>query len=327
MNAPMKDLAELGRSVLETEAAAILAARDRLGQAFVSSVELILSRADGGRVVLMGMGKSGHIGRKIAATLASTGTPAIFVHPAEAGHGDLGMVTQRDVVVAISQSGKSDELLRVLPYLKRNRIRVLAMTGGADSPLAQHADIVIDTSVDREACPLGLAPTASTTLTLALGDALAMCLLQARGFTADEFAATHPHGALGRRLLVSVADVMVGGTDVPTVHEHATIREALVAMSRAGLGFVNVLDGGGRLRGVFTDGDLRRVLDRDVDIKTEPMGAVMVTRFVGVRATQLAVEAVELMEQHKISAMPVVDENGALVGAINMRLLLQAGVV
>ncbi len=321
------DLAQFGKSVLETEAGAILAARDRLGEPFLAALDLILSLAEAGRVVLMGMGKSGHIGRKIAATLASTGTPSIFVHPAEAGHGDLGMIAPRDVVIAISQSGKSDELLRVLPYMKRNRIRVLAMTGSAGSPLAQHADVVLDTSVDREACPLGLAPTASTTLTLALGDALAMCLLKARGFTADEFAVTHPHGALGRKLLVSVADVMTRGVEVPTVRSDATVREALVVMSRAGLGFVNVLDAQDRVQGVFTDGDLRRALDRDLDIKSTPIGLVMVTRFVAVRATQLAVEAVELMDQHKISAMPVLDEIGALVGSINMRLLLRAGVV
>lgn len=321
------DLAALGRKVLEIEAGAILAARERLGQPFVAAVSLILSESREGRVVVMGMGKSGHIGRKLAATLASTGTPAIFVHPAEAGHGDLGMVTPRDVVIAISQSGKSDEVLRVLPYMKRNRIRVIAMTGVGTSPLAQHADIIIDTAVDREACPLGLAPTASTTLTLALGDALAMCLLQARGFTADEFAATHPHGALGRRLLVSVADVMVSGVDLPIVPEAATIREAVVGMSRAGLGFINVLREDSHLVGVFTDGDLRRALDRDVDIKAVPIGSVMVTHFTSVKDQQLAVEAVELMEKHKISAMPVLDNSGALVGAINMRLLLQAGVV
>ncbi len=326
-NLKKQDLVELAASVLEIEAAAILAARQRLGKPFLDAIDILLSQASGGRVVLMGMGKSGHIGRKIAATLASTGTPALFVHPAEAGHGDLGMVTPHDVVIAISQSGKSDELLRVVPYMKRNRIRIIAMTAKADSALAQHADVVIDTSVDREACPLGLAPTASTTLALALGDALAMCLIEARGFTADMFAATHPHGTLGRKLLVSIADVMVTGANVPTAREDATIREALVGMSRAGLGFINVLDASGALVGVFTDGDLRRALDRDIDIKTERIGSVAARKFVTVRAPQLAVEAVELMDQHKISAMPVVDDTNVLVGAVNMRLLLQAGVV
>jgi arabinose-5-phosphate isomerase len=322
-----KDLLSLAKQVLGTEAAAIAEARGRLGQEFLGAVNLVLSRADGGRVVVMGMGKSGHIGRKIAATLASTGTPALFVHPAEAGHGDLGMVTPHDVALAISQSGKSDELLRVLPYIKRNGIPLIAMTAKADSALAQHADVVIDTSVNREACPLGLAPTASTTLALALGDALAMCLLEARGFTAEMFAVTHPHGTLGRKLLVTIADVMITGAGVPTARDTTTIREALVSMSKAGLGFVNVLDARDVLVGVFTDGDLRRALDRDVDIKRETLDTVMAKRFVTVRASQLAVEAVELMDQHKISAMPVLDLAGALVGSVNMRLLLQAGVV
>jgi arabinose-5-phosphate isomerase len=320
-------LIELARQVLEVEAAAIQAARSRLGAKFLAASALLLSRSGGGRVVVMGMGKSGHIGRKITATFASTGTPALFVHPAEAGHGDLGMVTAHDVVLAISQSGKSDELLRVLPYMKRNRIPLVALTAKADSALAQHADVVIDTSVDREACPLGLAPTASTTLALALGDALAMCLLEARGFTAEMFAVTHPHGTLGRKLLVSIADVMVTGADIPTARDTTTIREALVGMSTAGLGFVNVLDAKSALVGVFTDGDLRRALDRDIDIKRESLGAVMARQFVTVKASQLAVEAVELMEHHKISAMPVVNDAGSLVGALNMRLLLQAGVV
>lgn len=317
----------LASHVLNVEAAAIQAARSRLGDAFLSATKLLLSRLGGGRVVVMGMGKSGHIGRKIAATLASTGTPALFVHPAEAGHGDLGMVTPHDVVLAISHSGKSNELLRVLPYMKRNRVPMVAMTAKADSALAQHSDVLIDTSVDREACPLGLAPTASTTLALALGDALAMCLLEARGFTAEMFAVTHPHGTLGRKLLVSIADVMVTGAEVPTGRDTTAIREALVSMSKAGLGFVNVLDARDTLVGVFTDGDLRRVLDRDIDIKRELLGSVMVREFVAVKASQLAVEAVELMEQHKISAMPVVNDVGSLVGALNMRLLLQAGVV
>lgn len=322
-----KDLIRLAQQVLDIEAAAITASRSRLGKEFFNAVSLILARSDGGRVVVMGMGKSGHIGRKIAATLASTGTPALFVHPAEAGHGDLGMVTPHDVVLAVSQSGKSDELLRVLPYMKRNRIPLVAMTAKVDSALAQHVDVVIDTSVDREACPLGLAPTASTTLTLALGDALAMCLLEARGFTAEMFAVTHPHGTLGRKLLVSIADVMVTGAGVPTARDSTTIREALVGMSEAGLGFVNVIDASDALVGVFTDGDLRRALDRDIDIRRELLAAVMARKFTTVKASQLAVEAVDLMEQYKISGLPVVDHAGRLVGALNMRLLLQAGVV
>jgi arabinose-5-phosphate isomerase len=322
-----RNLIELAASVLETEAASILAASKRLGKPFLDAIDTLLEQSPGGRAVLMGMGKSGHIARKIAATLSSTGTPALFVHPAEAGHGDLGMITKHDVVIAISQSGKSEELLRLVPYMKRNHIRIVAMTAKADSPLAQHADIVIDTAVDREACPLGLAPTASTTLALALGDALAMCLVEARGFTAEMFAATHPHGALGRKLLVLVADVMVTGSAIPVAREDATVREALVDMSRAGLGFINVLDGNGRLTGVFTDGDLRRALDRDIDIKTQAVRTVMNRGFVTMQASQLAIEAVELMEQHKVSGLPVVDRSSSLVGAVNMRLLLQAGVV
>jgi arabinose-5-phosphate isomerase len=230
-------LIALAGHVLDVEAEAIWAAKSRLGETFLSATELLMSRLGIGRVVVMGMGKSGHIGRKIAATLASTGTPALFVHPAEAGHGDLGMVTPHDVVLAISQSGESDELLRVLPYMKRNRVPIIAMTAKASSVLALHSDVVIDTSVDREACPLGLAPTASTTLALALGDALAMCLLEARGFTAEMFAVTHPHGTLGRKLLVTITHVMITGAGVPIGKDNATIREALVGMSKAGLGF------------------------------------------------------------------------------------------
>jgi arabinose-5-phosphate isomerase len=324
---PPSELLALASQVLEVEAQAILAARDRLGAPFLDALGILLDTRPPGRVVLMGMGKSGHIGRKIAATLASTGTPALFVHPGEAGHGDLGMVTPHDVVIAISQSGKSDELLRVLPYMKRNGIRIVAMTGSADSPLAQHADAVLDTLVEREACPLGLAPTASTTLTLALGDAVALCLLKARGFTADMFAATHPHGTLGRKLLVTIGDVMVSGAGVPRTSVTSTVRESLVEMSRGGLGFVNVLDASGTLVGVYTDGDLRRTLDRDVDIRTTPLEAVMTRRFTTVLPEQLAVEAVELMEHRRISAVPVVDGSRVLVGALNMRMLLDAGVV
>lgn len=323
----MNHLLDLASRVLDTEAGAIQAARARLDARFLATLDILLKVPKSGRVVLMGMGKSGHIGRKIAATLASTGTPAHFVHPGEAGHGDLGMITADDVVVAISQSGKSDELLRVLPYMKRNGIRIVAMTGSADSPLAQHADAVLDTSVEREACPLGLAPTASTTLTLALGDAVALCLLEARGFTADMFAATHPHGTLGRKLLVTIGDVMSTGTDVPRTSVKTTVRESLVEMSRGGLGFINVLDASGTLVGVYTDGDLRRTLDRDVDIRTTPLEAVMTRSFTTVLPEQLAVEAVELMEHRRISAVPVVDAQGALVGALNMRMLLDAGVV
>ena len=315
------------RLVLQSEAAAVLAAHGRLGEAFTNAVRLILGQRDGARVVVMGMGKSGHISRKIAATLASTGTPALFVHPAEAGHGDLGMVTSRDIVIGISYSGVSDELLRTIPYLKRNGIPLIAMTAQAGSPLAKAAHFVIDTSVDREACPLGLAPTSSTTVTMALGDALAMALVVARGFTAEMFAATHPHGALGRRLLVSVSDVMARDGDVPMSQETDTIREALVAMSRGGLGFTNVVDRNHRVVAVYTDGDLRRSLDSEVDIRATMVSIVANYDFVSIRPEALAVEAVDIMERRKISSMPVLDAEGHLVGALNMRLLLQAGVV
>jgi arabinose-5-phosphate isomerase len=322
-----KNLLLLAQQVLEIEASAILAARSRLGKEFQGAIDLVLSSSERGRVVVSGMGKSGHVGRKIAATLASTGTPALFVHPAEAGHGDLGMVTANDVVLGISQSGKSDELLRLLPYMKRNSIPLIAMSAFANSPLAQHADFFIDTSVDKEACPLGLAPTASTTLALALGDALAMCLLEARGFTADMFAVTHPHGTLGRRLLISVSDVMVKEGGIPLARHDTTIRDALMNISKFGLGFINVLNDDGKLIGVFTDGDLRRALGHDVDIRRTTLSSVMVSSFVTVLSSQLAVEAVDLMEKYKISSMPVLDASGELVGSINMRLLLQAGVV
>jgi len=317
----------LAKEVLSIEADGILSASSRLNSGFLVALDTLLAHGDAGRIVAMGIGKSGHVARKIASTLASTGTPAMFVHPAEAGHGDLGMITSRDVVLAISQSGQSEELMRIVPYLKRNRIRIVAMTAHLDSGLARHADAVLDTSVSREACPLGLAPTASTTLALALGDAVAMCLLRARGFTAEMFAATHPHGALGRRLLVVVADVMATGAGIPTVRTNETIRQALIEISRAGLGFTTVLNKSGAVVGVFTDGDLRRAIDQNVDIRVRAIGTAVSATFVRARPEQLAVEAVELMEHHKVSALPVLDDHQALVGALNMRMLLQAGVV
>jgi arabinose-5-phosphate isomerase len=320
------DVVATARQVLAIEGQALRVGAERIDSRFARVVDLLCNHR--GRVVVMGMGKSGHVGRKIAATLASTGTPAFFVHPAEAGHGDLGMITPDDVVLAISQSGKSDELLRVLPYIKRHGVRIIAMTGTLDSPLAQHADATVDTSVTEEACPLGLAPTASTTLTLALGDALAVALLELRGFTAHDFAATHPHGTLGRRLLLTVDAVMVRDADVPYIASGATVREALVPMSAAGLGFVCVVrPTDGTAIGVFTDGDLRRTLDRDLDIRAVRIDDVMNTCFSSVPAQALAVVAVDLMERQKVSALPVLDESGRPVGALNMRILLQAGVI
>ncbi len=323
----MSNHLEIAKKTFDIEISALNFGKNKLDDKFNQAVELIKNNVPPGRVIVMGMGKSGHIGNKIAATLSSTGTPAFFVHPAEAGHGDLGMLTKDDVVIAISQSGKSEELLRVMPYIKRNGIKLIMLTGGLDSQLAQYSDILIDTTVPEEACPLGLAPTASTTLTLALGDALAICLLTSRGFTENDFAETHPHGALGRKLLVRVKDVMSHFSDAPVIENDMLIKDALLIISSASLGFVIVVDNQTKPIGVFTDGDLRRCLDKDLDIKTVLISEVMSKIFTVVEINQLAVEAVELMEQHNISALPVVNSAGELVGAINMSQLLNAGIV
>lgn len=323
----MNDHIKIAKQTFDTEISALNYGKNKLNDDFNQAVELIKNSVPPGRVIVMGMGKSGHIGNKIAATLASTGTPAFFVHPAEAGHGDLGMLTQHDIVIAISQSGKSDELLRIMPYIKRNGIKLIVLTGGLTSPLAECADILIDTTVPEEACPLGLAPTSSTTLTLVLGDALAICLLTSRGFTENDFAETHPHGALGRKLLVGVRDIMSDFNDAPVIDNDISIKEALLVISSASLGFVIIVDNQTRPIGVFTDGDLRRCLDRDLDIKTVSISEVMSKTFTTVEENQLAVKAVELMEQHNISTLPVIDNAGVLVGAINMSQLLNAGIV
>ncbi|MGJ0507108.1 MAG: KpsF/GutQ family sugar-phosphate isomerase [Methylocystis sp.] len=314
-------------NTLEIEIRALAAARRTLGQSFSDLVELIRARPPHGRVVVMGVGKSGHVANKIAATLASTGTPAFFVHPAEAGHGDLGMITQADIVLALSQSGQTDELLRILPYFKRHGVKLAAMTGGLASDLARHAELVIDTSVPEEACPLGLAPTSSTTLALALGDALAICLLKANGFTRDDFARTHPHGKLGRSLLVTIADVMTPFDQAPVTDAKASVKEGLFLMSRGGMGFLIIADHDRAAVGVFTDGDLRRCLDRDLDIKSAALEEVMIRNFASIEPDKLAVEAVNLMENQKISALPVIDGNRRVVGAVNMRQLLRAGII
>jgi arabinose-5-phosphate isomerase len=313
--------------VIDIEIKALEFGKRRLSESFTTSLKLIQSCVSRGRIVIMGMGKSGHIGNKIAATFASTGTPSFFVHPAEAGHGDLGMITKNDAVIAISQSGKSDEILRILPYIKRNEIKLIAMTGDMNSPLAEHADSVIDTSVPKEACPLGLAPTASTTLVLAIGDALAICLLKANGFTESHFAETHPHGALGRKLLLRVSDVMSHIEEAPIVKKEATIKDTLFAMTRGGLGFVVIVDSDMLVIGVFTDGDLRRAIEKGIEINTTGIKDVMVTDFVSILDTQLAIEAVACMDKYRISAMPVLSKDGQISGALNMRQLLQAGVV
>lgn len=291
------------------------------------AAQLIRSRVPPGRVVVSGMGKSGHIGAKVAATLASTGTPAFFVHPGEAAHGDLGMVGRQDIVLAISGSGATDELLLLLPFFKRHGIPLIALTGNPESPLAGAADLVLDGSVEQEACPLGLAPTTSTSVALALGDALAVTLLEVNGYTREDFAMTHPSGALGRRLLVLVRDIMVKDDAVPRVASAVTVREALIEMNRGGIGVTAVLDEQGGLTGIFTDGDIRRALDRNLDIYRTPVSQVMTRNPKTVQDSELAAVAPQLMERHKVTALLVVDRSGLLVGAINTRLLLQAKVI
>ena len=319
-------LAASGRRVIEIEAQALTALAGRIDGSFSAACRAIL--AGNGRVVATGMGKSGHIARKIAATLASTGTPAFYVHPGEAGHGDLGMITDADVVLAVSYSGESDELLMLLPVLKRQGNTVIAMTGRSASTLARESSIHLDVSVPVEACPLDLAPTSSTTATLAMGDALAVALLEARGFTADDFARSHPAGSLGRRLLLHITDVMHGGDDVPRVGEDATLSEALVEMSRKRLGMTAVVDAGQRLVGLFTDGDLRRTLDNPaLDIRHARIADLMTRQPKTIGADQLAVEAARMMETHKISGLIVVDAEQRPVGALNIHDLLRARVV
>jgi len=318
-------LRELGLAVIRTEADAVERLAERIGDAFIRACELILGCR--GRVVVFGMGKSGHIGGKLAATLASTGTPAFFVHPGEAGHGDLGMVVEGDVVLALSNSGETDEIVTLLPILKRQGTPLIAMTGRPDSTLAQAASVHLDVGVDAEACPLGLAPTASTTAALAMGDALAIALLENRGFTAEDFARSHPGGMLGRRLLLHVGDIMHTGEAVPRVPLGAPFRDALVEMTGKGLGMTAVVDHDGRVRGVFTDGDLRRTLDRDVDLHAIRIDDVMTPDGVTTEAAALAAEALALMEERRINALLVVDDNGRLEGALNMHTLLRAGVV
>ncbi len=320
-----RKLRELGLAVLRTEAEAVQALIDRVDENFVRACEHML--ACRGRIVVTGMGKSGHIGNKIAATLASTGSPAFFVHPGEASHGDLGMITEGDVVLALSNSGETAELVTILPLIKRLGVPLVAMTGNPDSTLAREADVNIDVSVAREACPLGLAPTASTTATLAMGDALAVALLEARGFTEQDFARSHPGGSLGRRLLLHVGDIMHRGDEIPAVDEKATIGQALVEMTAKGLGMTAVVDDSGRIRGIYTDGDLRRTLDRGVDLQRTPVAEVMTPGGITTRPDRLAAEALKLMEEKKINALLVVDEDNRLTGALNMHDLLRAGVV
>ena len=320
--------AALARDTLDIEAQAVLSMAGRLDERFVRAVELLL--ACQGRVVVMGMGKSGHIGRKITATLASTGTPAMFVHPAEASHGDLGMITAQDVVLGISNSGESEELTAILPLIKRMGVPLLAITGRPDSTLGRHADVVLDASVDKEACPHNLAPTASTTAQLALGDALAVALLDARGFRADDFARSHPGGALGRKLLTHVSDVMRDGANAPRVGPDAGLMDLMREISAKGLGMAAVVDADGRVAGIFTDGDLRRLIEKtgsSADLRSLLARDVMHANPRTVRPDALAVEAAGLMEASRITSVLVVDDDGRLLGALNSNDLMRAKVI
>lgn len=315
----------LARATFDIEARELLSVGARQGEAFVRAVAAIL--ACQGRTVIMGMGKSGHVGRKIAATLASTGTPSFFVHPAEASHGDLGMVTPGDVVLAISNSGESDELAAVLPALRRLGVTLVAMTGQPDSSLARHADMVLSSAVDQEACPLNLAPTASTTAQMALGDALAVALLDARGFVEADFARSHPGGSLGRKLLMHVRDLMRTGEALPTVAAHTSLTDMLKEMSRKGLGFAAVVEADHVLLGIFTDGDLRRLIERGEDLLSLQAQDVMNPAPRRVHPDALAVDAADLMEQHRITSVLVVDAQQRMVGALNSNDLMRAKVI
>ncbi|RYZ11266.1 MAG: KpsF/GutQ family sugar-phosphate isomerase [Comamonadaceae bacterium] len=327
LDPPVDAAALLARARLtfDIEAQAVLGLKTRVGDAFVDAVRAMLALR--GRVVVMGMGKSGHVGRKIAATLASTGTPAMFVHPAEASHGDLGMITAHDLLLAISNSGEVAELTAILPVIKRQGVPLVAMTGGAASTLARHADIVLDSGVEKEACPLNLAPTASTTAQMALGDALAVALLDARGFGAEDFARSHPGGALGRKLLTHVSDVMRSGSEVPRVSLHAGLSELMREMGAKGFGAAAMVNERGQATGVFTDGDLRRLVETGADLRALTASDVMHPSPRTVRADALAVEAAELMEQHGITRLLVVDAQGLLTGAINTNDLMRAKVI
>lgn len=324
MNKP-HDLIETARRTIRMELEAVQELLPRIDTDFVKACEMILGAK--GRVVVVGMGKSGHIGNKIAATLASTGTAAFFVHPAEASHGDMGMITRDDIVLALSNSGSTAEIVTLLPLIKRLGIRLISMTGNPESPLAKAAEVNLDARVSQEACPLNLAPTSSTTASLVLGDALAIALLEARGFTAEDFAFSHPGGALGRRLLLKVENVMHAGDMLPSVQRGTSLRDALLEMTRKGLGMTAVLENNGSLAGIFTDGDLRRALDKGIDVRLASIDEVMTAHGKTVHAEMLAAEALKIMEDNKISALVVVDEKNRPVGAFNLGDLLRAGVM
>jgi len=318
-------LLALAAEVLDIESRAVDALRSRLDASFAAACELCM--ATPGRIVVTGMGKSGHIGNKIAATLASTGTPSFFMHPGEASHGDLGMITGQDVLLAVSYSGETDEVLTILPLVKRMGAKLLSLTGKPKSTLARAADVHLDVSVSEEACPLNLAPTASTTATLAMGDALAVALLKIRGFTAEDFAMSHPSGSLGKRLLLRVADVMRSGDDVPKVTADVLLGEGLIEMSQKGLGMTAIVDADDKVLGIFTDGDLRRALDAGVDVRKTVMQEIMHAKCKTTTAGILAAEAVHIMEENKITGLLVADEDGRLVGALNIHDLFRAGIM
>jgi arabinose-5-phosphate isomerase len=320
-----KKLLELGRSVIETEALAVSSLAIRIDEQFALACIHILNCT--GRTVVIGMGKSGHIGNKIAATLASTGSPAFFVHPGEASHGDMGMITSNDVVIALSNSGETEEILALLPIIKRLQVPLISLTGNHDSEIARSSNVHIDVSVEKEACPLGLAPTSSTTATLAMGDALAIALLETRGFGPDDYARSHPGGAIGRRLLILVNDIMHTGDDVPKVSPEHILSEALLEMTAKKLGTTAVIDENDLVIGIYTDGDLRRSLDNGVDIHKTTVGEVMTKKCQTIQADSLAVEALNIMEKHKISALLVTSKEGRLIGALNMQDLLRARVI
>ena len=315
----------LGLAVINTEIKAITALRDRIDDNFGMACQLLLKCQ--GRIIVIGMGKSGHIGNKIAATLASTGSPAFFVHAGEASHGDMGMITSKDVVLTLSNSGETAEILTILPLIKRLAVPMVAITGKSLSTLAKSADSHLDTSVTEEACPLGLAPTSSTTAMLVMGDALAIALLESRGFTAEDFALSHPGGNLGRRLLLRVSDIMHTGSNIPRISDQALSSDALVEMTKKGLGMTAVCSSSGAIVGIFTDGDLRRVLAQTIDIHVTPIAEIMTSKCKTGHPDMLAAEILELMQRHKINALLIVDDNKHLVGAINMHDLLRAGVV
>mgnify|MGYP000085366384 CR=1 FL=1 len=318
-------LKTMARAVVSTQAAAVASLESRIDDTFVAACEIIL--ACRGRIVVLGMGKSGHIAGKIAATLASTGTPAFFVHPAEACHGDLGMITGDDVVLVLSNSGETDEVKRIIPLLKRLGVNIIAMTGNPSSTLATHANVNINVEVADEACPLGLAPTSSTTAALVMGDALAISLLETRGFTAEDFARSHPAGRLGKRLLVHIRDIMHSGDEMPVVAETASLSQAIMEMTRKRLGMVAITAGDMKVLGVYTDGDLRRTMELALDPHSTLIGEVMTRTGKSIAATALAIDAVELLQKYKVQGLLVIDEQSRLQGVLNFHDLLQAGVV